>query len=60
MSLNLNAEKVLIFRIIHAQNLPWVMAHGLHCGNSEIQDPNFRTIGNPDRVGIADDSLHAR
>lgn len=50
MSLNLNPEKALIFRIIHAQNVPWVMDHGLHCRNSSIQDSNFRTIGNPDLI----------
>jgi hypothetical protein len=56
MSRNLNPEKALIFRIIHAQNVPWVMAHGLHCRNSEIQDPNFRLIGNPDLI----DKRHQR
>jgi len=56
MSLNLNPEKALIFRIIHAQNVPWVMDHGLHCRNSAIQDSNFRTIGNPDLI----DKRHQR
>ena len=56
MSLNLNPEKALIFRIIHAQNVPWVMDHGLHCRNSPIQDSNFRAIGNPDLI----DKRHGR
>ncbi|WP_083924429.1 type II toxin-antitoxin system toxin DNA ADP-ribosyl transferase DarT [Lamprocystis purpurea] len=56
MSLNLNPEKALIFRIIHAQNVPWVMDHGLHCRNSAIQDSSFLTIGNPDLI----DKRHGR
>jgi len=57
MSPNLNPEKALIFRIIHAQNVPWVMDHGLHCRNSEIQDPDFRTIGNPDLIDKRDQRI---
>jgi len=30
----LNADKALIWRIIHRDNLPWVLQHGLHSGNS--------------------------
>lgn len=32
MSVNLNPEKALIFRIVHADNVPWILDHdGLHC-----------------------------
>lgn len=31
MSNNLNPEKALIFRIVHRDNLPWILDHGLHC-----------------------------
>lgn len=46
MSLNLNPTKALIFRIVHVQNLPWILDHGLHCANSDEQDPNYVSIGN--------------
>jgi hypothetical protein len=46
MSANLNPEKALIFRIVHRDNVLWVLDHGLHCQNSETLDPNFRNIGN--------------
>jgi hypothetical protein len=28
---NLNAEKAFIFRIVHRDNVPWMLDHGLHC-----------------------------
>lgn len=34
-----------IYRITHVENLPWIAANGLHCRNSNKQDPSFRTIG---------------
>ena len=34
MSVNLNPEKALIFRIVHKDNVPWILDHdGLHCRN---------------------------
>lgn len=50
MSLKLNSEKALIFRITHQDNLPWILQNGLHCRNSQIVDPNFVTIGNPELI----------
>jgi len=44
----LNPEKALIFRIMHIDNVPWLIDHGLHCRYSPDFDPNFRTIGNPE------------
>ncbi len=46
MSSNLNPEKALIFRIVHCDNLPWILDHGLHARNGTIFDPNYRNIGN--------------
>lgn len=43
---NLNAKKALIFRITHINNVPWILRNGLHCKNSDAQDPNFMRIGN--------------
>lgn len=46
MANNLTAEKALIFRITHINNVPWILRHGLHCKNSGVQDPDFVRIGN--------------
>ena len=46
MANNLNAEKALIFRITHINNVPWILRNGLHCKNSDARDPNFVRIGN--------------
>lgn len=48
---NLNPEKALIWRIIHRGNLPWVLENGLHCGNGDVQAPNWISIGNPELIG---------
>ena len=47
---DLTQEKALIFRIAHIGNVPWMLANGLHCKNSQILDPNFIEIGNPDLI----------
>lgn len=49
--LKLNAEKALVFRITHRDNLSWVLDHGLHCARSAVQDPGFVGIGNTDLIG---------
>ena len=51
MAMTLNPVKALIFRIVHRDNLPWILDHGLHASNSEISDPNCRNIGNFDLIG---------
>lgn len=48
----LTAEKALIFRITHRQNLPWILANGLHCQSSGIIDPDFVSIGNPELIEV--------
>ena len=47
----LNAERALIFRITHRDNVPWILEHGLRAATSEVLDPNFKNIGNPDLIG---------
>lgn len=47
---NLNPEKALIWRITHRQNLPWILAHGLHAGNGSVRSPDWVTIGNEDLI----------
>ena len=43
-------ENALIFRVTHIDNVPWVLANGLHCKESGVQDPNFVGIGNTDLI----------
>jgi len=45
---SLNPEKALIWRIIHRDNLPWILDNGLHCGNSGVSSANWVHIGNPE------------
>jgi hypothetical protein len=46
----LNPERALIFRITHCDNVPWILANGLHAKNGARSDPNFRPIGNRDLI----------
>jgi hypothetical protein len=47
----ISAERALIFRITHIDNVAWALANGLHCQNSGTRQPNYRQIGNPDLIG---------
>lgn len=44
----LNPEKALIWRIVHRDNLPWILDNGLHCGSSAAKAPLWVSIGNPE------------
>ena len=50
MFLDLNPQKALIFRIIHRDNVPWILDHGLHCRNSANVDPDYVQIGDSDLI----------
>ena len=47
---SLNPEKALIWRIVHRDNLPWILDNGLHCANSDVQAPQYVNIGNVDPI----------
>ncbi len=47
---NLNPEKALIWRIVHRNNLPWILDNGLHCGNCDIRSDQWITIGNAELI----------
>ncbi len=47
---NLSPEKALIFRIVHRDNLPWILENGLHCRSSNQHDPGYVNIGNADLI----------
>jgi hypothetical protein len=46
----LSPDKALIFRITHIENVPWILANGLHCSNSQHSDPNYVPIGNSEII----------
>lgn len=47
---SLNPEKALIWRIVHRDNLPWILDNGLHCASSDVQAPQYVNIGNADLI----------
>lgn len=47
---SLNPEKALIWRIVHLDNLPWILGNGLHCASSDVQAPQYVNIGNADLI----------
>ncbi len=46
----LNPAKALIWRIVHRDNLPWVLDNGLHCGNGSMKSPHWISIGNQELI----------
>jgi O-acetyl-ADP-ribose deacetylase (regulator of RNase III) len=46
----LNPDKALIWRILHRDNLPWVLDHGLHCGHSAQRSTQWVSIGQPELI----------
>ncbi len=46
----LNPEKALIWRIIHRDNLSWILDNGLHCGNSDSHYLQWVSIGNQELI----------
>lgn len=47
---SLNPEKALIWRIVHRDNLPWILDNGLHCANSAVVAPHYVNIGNAELI----------
>lgn len=47
---NLNPRKALIWRIVHRDNVPWILEHGLHCGNSAVKAPHWVSIGSQELI----------
>jgi hypothetical protein len=43
---SLNPQKALIWRIIHCDNLPWILENGIFCGSSQTKAANWINIGN--------------
>lgn len=47
----LNPERARIFRIVHRDNIPWILDHGLHAPNGGEFDPAHKNIGNLELIG---------
>ena len=47
---NLNPTKALIWRIVHRENMPWILDNGLHCSNSQVKAANWVHIGNAELI----------
>lgn len=47
---SLNPKKALIWRIIHYDNLPWILDNGLRSGNSATFAANWVNIGNQELI----------
>lgn len=43
-------EKALIWRIVHRDNLPWILSNGLYCGNSSMKLSGWTSLGNPELI----------
>lgn len=49
-SQTLNPQKALIWRVVHRNNIPWILDNGLFCGNSQVQSPNWEAIGSSELI----------
>lgn len=47
---SLNPDKALIWRIVHRDNVSWILDHGVHCANSPRKDQAYVQIGNPELI----------
>ena len=47
---NLSPQRALVWRILHRDNLPWVLKHGLHSGNSHTRASNWTSIGHAELI----------
>lgn len=47
---DLRPDKGFIFRIVHRDNLAWVLEHGVHCRSTPMADPAFVDIGSSDLI----------
>lgn len=46
----LNPGKALIWRIVHRDNIPWILDNGLHCGSSTYNSPHWVHIGSSELI----------
>ena len=49
---NISPEKALIFRIVHVDNLPWMLENGLQCRNSANANPSYVSVGSEEIIAV--------
>ena len=47
-------SKIWVYRIIHYQNLEYILQNGIYYRNSENFDPNYVNIGSPEVINHRD------
>lgn len=47
---NLNAEKALIWRIVHRDNVAWLLDNDIPCASAGLLAPRYTAIGNADLI----------
>ena len=50
MPLDLTPAKALIFRIVHRDNVSWLLDNGVHCPGSTVRCATYVNIGNSDLI----------
>lgn len=46
----LDPQYAFIWRIVHCDNMPWLIQNGLHCANTAVQSNSWVTIGNKELI----------
>lgn len=46
----LNPQHALIWRIVHFDNMSWLIQNGLHCANTTVKSDNWVTIGDAELI----------
>jgi hypothetical protein len=49
---SLHPDKALIFRIVHVDNLAWMLEYGLQCRNSPDPNPHHVNIGSEEIIAV--------
>ena len=44
------AEKALVWRLVHLDNVPWLLEHGLPCASAESLASSYTAIGNEELI----------
>jgi len=45
-----NPEEASIYRLVHRDNLSWILDNGMHCASSTVRDPGYVSIGKDDLI----------
>lgn len=51
MSRKAQARLRYVYRLVHRDNIPWLLAHGIASRNHNVQCPSYKNIGNAALIG---------